>query len=934
MKKKIYKFLAVGVTLALMVSLVAFASPVSASDLKWGSEDIPDAENEVIRSCNITDLAVNGNIVYAVCGDSTWNNTTGMSTMFRSTDGGWTWKEIRNVSINATFVAVAPDDENLIVIASDGTGLPTPAEVYISDDAGSGWDSLGGIREGTSSTNMSGGSSDIYDLAISPGKSDEYIVAVAGLDNGGDPNVFYYDYGDTFPNWTEAGLDDGFAAVDVVAAVEFSPNYASDEIMVAVSANNSSEVFFEIYSHDSDTWNTEAGFDDYPGVITGDDSWTTLDRASIAMAPTYLGSDDAERICFIGLNVDDDTEVDIDGIYRMDDDSEDQLEDDENIYSIAYDGTNLVAGRADGTTVYRSANPLSTAPTVSTTSSTKSPGGEEMVVVAWVGDDVVAGTTGDESAFAYSTDNGKTFNDISLIDTTLSNITDVAVTLDGSRVYLCSDDGADFSLWSLRDDDKWERILTRSGSGFIARVAPDDADVIYVAEQGDTTIYYSSDAGQDRWQPRTCGVDVQDMAVETDGEVVYVLDQALGGEVVKSENSGFTWGSGEPTELTQGYMIVSLGEDLLIVGGTNGYVSYSTDGNTSWTDLDDQIDAAGGNVQVIASGLADGDYIYAASDATGDSMSNWKLGEDDEWNEMFDDGSDEVGANYAIYGLALNGDDFYALAADTTDNASLLIVSTSADTEDPYWRITGYGSEDEEYAGTPQGLRMSIYEDYVRLWAVETEDGGLESFDDTVILRSPALRSPASGTKIKLNPVSGEAYDVPLSWVCPSDRVEQWDVYVALDEDFDETVLEEEWDEGGDEGDIMTRLVGPGVAGTTFNIALHPGNTYYWKVRVDNSDAGMEQKGIYSDVWSFTIEAAPEAAPPVTIKQEPAPVIEPKVTLPEIKVEVPPPTKVEIPPAPPAPAPITPGWIYAIIAIGAVLVIAVIVLIVRTRRVA
>jgi hypothetical protein len=47
----------------------------------------------------------------------------------------------------------------------------------------------------------------------------------------------------------------------------------------------------------------------------------------------------------------------------------------------------------------------------------------------------------------------------------------------------------------------------------------------------------------------------------------------------------------------------------------------------------------------------------------------------------------------------------------------------------------------------------------------------------------------------------------------------------------------------------------------------------------------------------------------------------------------PPAVTVQAPAPPAATAAVTPGWIYAIIIVGAVLVIAVIVLIVRTRRV-
>ena len=94
---------------------------------------------------------------------------------------------------------------------------------------------------------------------------------------------------------------------------------------------------------------------------------------------------------------------------------------------------------------------------------------------------------------------------------------------------------------------------------------------------------------------------------------------------------------------------------------------------------------------------------------------------------------------------------------------------------------------------------------------------------------------------------------------------------------------------------------------------------YYWRVKAISGDTESS--------WAnavFTTMAEPVApVPPVTIQPAP-PAVTPQVT-------------VTVQPAPvttPEPTPgVTPGWIYAIIAVGAVLVIAVIVLIVRTRRV-
>jgi hypothetical protein len=94
---------------------------------------------------------------------------------------------------------------------------------------------------------------------------------------------------------------------------------------------------------------------------------------------------------------------------------------------------------------------------------------------------------------------------------------------------------------------------------------------------------------------------------------------------------------------------------------------------------------------------------------------------------------------------------------------------------------------------------------------------------------------------------------------------------------------------------------------------------YYWRVKAvkGTEDAGDLEGSSWVTSVFVTEDEPVEPEPPIVIEDTPAPIIQPVV-----EVVTPPET------------PITPAWIYAIIGVGAVLVIAVIVLIVRTRRVA
>jgi len=99
---------------------------------------------------------------------------------------------------------------------------------------------------------------------------------------------------------------------------------------------------------------------------------------------------------------------------------------------------------------------------------------------------------------------------------------------------------------------------------------------------------------------------------------------------------------------------------------------------------------------------------------------------------------------------------------------------------------------------------------------------------------------------------------------------------------------------------------------------------YYWRVKAVSADAESDwASGVF-----ITMGEPEEPIPPVVIE----PYEPPEITIeqPDIIVQSPD----VIVPLPDVAAPITPAWIYVIIGVGAVLVIALLVLIVRTRRVA
>ncbi|MFC1915680.1 hypothetical protein ACFLW4_03185 [Chloroflexota bacterium] len=910
MKKKITKIWGVGLVLVMTVSLLFSAAPVSAGTLAWGAETLPSTSGNVLAyGTNILDIAVSA--------DGTMYVAAGGNTLYKSTDDGATWSGL--TTDNATdLVGVALDDSDIVAYADTTTNL-----VHVSINGGTTWGSLGTIQEGSGGDTVSS----LSDLAVSPDSAGTNYVAVAGVDNATTGAVWYFNVGAAAPKWIEATSDSGIvSSLLACGAVAFSPNFASDEVMVT-TAINAANVTFEIYSHNSDTWNT---FDGYPVTIdVAATAFSAITAADIALAPDYLGSDDSLRIAFVAIDV---NEATSDGIWRLKDTSVKDIKvgSGNDAYSVAFDGTNLVAGQSTSNAIWRCDDPLASTPTFSTASSLKRPGGTSAVVVDWNGADVVAGMTGNESAFATSKDNGKSFSDISLIDTGLTNLEDVAASADGSVVYLATDNGTGrFSLF--RKADTWERVLSLATTGYIVRIAPEDPNSVYVAQQGsgNGTIYYSTEGGDTKWFQRTFryGSDgIQDISVES-SQVAYV---ALFGStsVSKTTNGGFTWAGSKATKLTSGdiHSILSLGEDNVMVGSDGGYVAYSTDGYSTWTAIKKILETSATNVQVAASGLDDGDFIYAASNKTASVVVRWELGESTAWTNL----SAPTDSTQWATGMQLVDGVLYVATANSANSSVMRTLGPTAATVT--W--CSMASDGESFTASPTALSASAGS--TKLWAIDTvaDDEELFVYTDTLADSGPTPSGPADGTVIAMNAVSGTAYSVSFSWERPSKAI-TYQLQVALDSGFNEKVYTPDSPLPSDTGTTSATVahVAPGSS-------FMPDTTYYWRVRAYPS--GAKPYSQFSEVRSFSIGSLPEVGVPVIIEQPPAPVISvpptPEIIIqpPEVIVTIPefnvPPAQVTLPPAPAQVAPI-PSWaLYVIIILGAILVIALIVLILRTRR--
>jgi hypothetical protein len=838
MTQKMARIFSLGTCILLLVSLFSWPIPVSAGLSEWSAETIPSRLDNMLgpAGIDIRDFAIGNDAqtLYAAAGNSA-NNDTQKKFIYKSIDGGITWTEL-TTPIRVDYVAIAPDDVNTVVIASNST----PIKVYYRSSSTVNWQSLGDIPGGNAPAT-------IRDLAISPLRLNSHLIAVAGSNASGGASLWYYDPAPAIQTWNGTTNLGGFIAANETATFAFSPYFASDSIIFAITDNttsitniNSKDVKLQILKLSASTWNTAAGFSDFPHTIVSSNI-TRLISASLALSPYFRASDPDSYQALIGLTIDGTPAAKAaSGIYRLDDTDLPCILTDTKIHSIAFDGVHLIAGAYNTNAVYYSANPFSVSPTIRRSAITKSPGGENKTVVAWMGDSVIAGTSGNESAFAISEDNGSTFNDISLIDTDISIARDVAVSNDGNKVYLISENNTDTSVWCF--DTTWRRVFSQNATtDFTVHIAPSNSSTVYLTKKGTTTVYYNNASGTTPWLSRNCNINIQDMAVAS-SQVVYVIDAA--GVVSKSTTNGLLWNTTSSTNLTSGATIVSVSTNIVLAGSQDGYVSYTLNGGASWTKISQIVEPSAGNVTVAAdTNFAVNKIIYAASDKPHSNIMKWTIGASNTWTDIFDGN-----INGGIYGLVATNNVLYALeynAGQSTLWRHLFPATAPAASIEwtPSSTDTGIILN-----AAPQALKESSD----KLWAVNTSTaiGKLYSYTDVIINIEIALLYPIEGYLVHVNSVTYLAYDVSFSWERPSIAT-GYELLIAQDKDFINkvaTISVNMTDE------IAYVIVGPNQAGAA-KISFSHGTAYYWKVRTTKPSYSP-----YSETRTFTIDPLPAMA--------------------------------------------------------------------------
>ena len=940
-----------------LITVSSLALPRDGSEaaaqrtLAWSVVDTPadNVSGMIIRPSGINSFAVGPDNRTFYAADTA--NYTVNKGFYKSTDGGHTWLSNIRTSLLAApgaflpvwNVVVAPDIATVVLAVTDnGTGAPK--NLFFSSDGGGTWQNTSfpalGINEYIS----------CLDISRPYGSGNQTRdIAVGTRITGGGGRLFTRQYSTTLVGgW----VDQATFAQTGITSVKFSPAYASDQTLVVISCTAAS-MFLHMGKHDSSLnttiWDILGGYLLYP-VDLNAGSAATIINSNIELPSDYVGTDLSLRSCFV--NVFDNITSSV--FYISSTPTRFTITPPSagpRISSISYSGSNatgiLLAGEAMANAaqarvnIWQSSNAQAATAGAATwlkSDTIKSPtgggnSGRANALLAWSADGSQAycgtssdnatfGGTGavpgtgqwpfsklvsvllDESAFSYSADSGFAWNQIGLINTRISRLSDVAAyeQADGDgagTLYLASLNADDApigfdSVWRSTSDPlglTWERVLTwRAGSDTILRINPfgaGNSQVIVFADLLTDNITYSSDGGN-TWSAVLSGMSVKDITL-VDDNTMYVLSDYT---VRKVSGGGSAWTPGKRINTN----LLAPAHTLCTPESNSSIVFVGTEGNTdagvAWVDFAQLFPKftplkelpMQGNVHVITDDQYDSDKnIYAGIGGIGNivntegtiyrwtmegSANTGSLKASTDWDPLEPPDSGYYGVcmlNSVLYG-AWNTDADppidYSSGADRTLEARIRVPPP------PSWDqlidgLPRLGSPNQvEFTREPTSLHTSSNA-YNTLWAIDNtgynfinKQGCLWQYVDSVAKLGPWPTAPPPGGFIGPDPSSGRSQQIDFRWR-PLRDVFGYDVLIAKDVNFTLPLsqalnlspvddLTGAWVVMPADQEDPSCWISPGV--------LEVGRSYYWRVRGSRSIIGTPIHSPWSPTLFFSVK--------------------------------------------------------------------------------
>lgn len=909
MKKIFRKFWGVGLAVALLGTLMistptaqaaitGYYSPVASyANLPGGliGGVAANLQNICANTTRINDFAVagDGKTMYAATTTTAGGPFETTCGALKSTDGGRTWSQLfieNSFTFNTDRVAVAPDDPDIVAYLDI-----TNKGVAVSINGGATFSVTSGIL----TSNLGGDAANVTAIAIAPKTTIEgnvvSIIAVTGSStlhpHSAGAALYYYTLNSTgmFAIWRDAMSDAPIAgqnynavADTVFNAIAFTPSFAGNFIAYVIGNNAAHQANLHVVSFNNNQWDTGvASFSQYNAANCAIFANVTpaiampghvITRSNIVFDPDYSLDDEMTRNACISFGF---AGAELGYVIRLRDNAMPVFTLLSNntmtgptptpaIWGLALnsDGSKLVAAAANSSTTWTLSNSLtvSSAMAIWTPSRTVKrsgggsvtgvSGGDRMVIVYGAKGLFLSRAGNQEGAFALSTDDGYTFNDISLVRTTLSIIDDHAVATDGIKRYVVSHAGhTSVFYW---DGTYWERVLTLfNNNGCIIKASPNNFNVVYLAEKPTGIILYSDTSGTVNWQARTSPVPVSsmaDMEIQDDTILWVATNVAAGGAVTKLSNTGTIWPTGPPyyNVLYPGVNVNSItlvGPDKVIAGYNDGHIAYTNNGMT-WDKSLLALPYAN-SVWGTAADLANGSIIYATTSNTSDqSVWTWTIGTSSQWGSPVNGPGTPVfslglGGNYSSQDIAIYSGCLYYIAANVNSTviARALMPALNRPNIDEYGIIIsgspGVGITYASATRQPDVLKFSADPSSPgnKIWFTDAYGAGVPRLNqiitltDVLAVTAPTLENK-SGPLVQVNKQTGSAYNFTISWTRP-DGALGYEVQISGDSAFnniyaDVLVM--------DNSNYPHVTVGPTGANITFN--YQPGETFFFRVRV------------------------------------------------------------------------------------------------------
>ncbi len=826
-------FLGLASLLGAILAMPLSSAAAAGEPAKWTRVNIP-AEGEagdwvLAAGSDIRLLAAGSDgALYAYAAGLTY-------TLYRSTDGGHHWEHIGGVRDAIVDIAISPQEPASVYYA-------TAAQVYRSVDSGRTFQVLPPGPGGAGASNIEITSIDVVRL--------ESNLVVAGTKDGDGAEfggVYILNEADIVPTWTDAGL----SACDV-AAVAFSPHYSDDRQLVAV-ATDENDTF--VFSRIGDAgWNADIGY-------------ARIDAVAVSAQIAFTGSLNPDESAFyVGI----DTGAGGGDVYRINNvpATETSTATDLNASGIgdvdiaglaAYDAGSaviLLAGTANSAMTYSSGDGGAT-----WAGSRKAPTGSSRTGVL-IGPDfgatgtIYAVTSGGSSALSLSRDLGGSWDQVSLIDTAIDSIIDVApsprYSSDGTIFMLTYGSGPySAGLWRSRDSGvSWERTLAESSGDIdnISRVAlppeyGDSCQTVFVAGTsiGRTATWESTDGGQtyQRHFVRAPGgglTNIDAWAIADKTTIFVASYDGVQGMVYKSVNRGISFAAGMPAG-AQPLHSIAVSPDFaqsgaVLAGNSDGRVYFTDNTGDSFELLpaDTPLPFSGAVTVAFDANYGNNQTVYAAGNGPGNGIYRFVIGQSEAWQSI--DDSMPAGAIVNKISLAKDGTCY---AVNGKANGGLERSLNPASAGPDFETITSGLSAGATLYGLWQADHF--------LWSVDTTNRRLMIFNDT-LTAPPTLTSPENGASAMGSLVDHTVRGITIDWE-PVAGATGYEWECDYYDDFTS----------------VSGVFGDSTSGTSVRLpALEPAATYYWRVR-----ASSPALSPWSERRSFTTVMDTEA---VTLRPE------------------------------------------------------------------